>query len=501
MYRVLVVEDEALIRQGLIQSIHWDSLGLILAAEAENGAQALEILDQMAIDIVLTDMRMPVCDGRTMLQEMERRGLNCEIIVLSEYTDFAYMHQAIHAHVFDYLLKPVDPANLNALLQKAAYKLDEKTTDLSEDSLSLLFHSLSDPTNAHFLALCHKYEQTFTGKSLLVCCIQTREETPKASSLFSALKHQLQNAPYESRIFSYGESRKHFCILSLLPVSGETAYMVWLQKISQLLNVITPIRMGCSRIKSSLRELPEAMAEAKTTLQFIRRSKPFLRYQQVQNKIHSSLPSPINEGQLTNLLFRGREVSQELYRTVLNALDQQEVLYLPAARHMLSVFTLSLERCCQKTGRNTNISALMGGSYLDKINQLEWYSDLCVFLQDMLDRTFSSLESQDSSCTESVLRQVLQTVQTQYMEDLSLISFSQKYHINYIYLSRRFKEYTGETFTNYLMQIRMNKARQFIEQDGFSEKDTAPLVGYSNPYYFISSYQKYFRQEDKKNEK
>ena len=76
------------------------------------------------------------------------------------------------------------------------------------------------------------------------------------------------------------------------------------------------------------------------------------------------------------------------------------------------------------------------------------------------------------------------------------ISFAQEYHINYIYLSRKFKELTGETFTNYLMQIRMDKARQLIEQDGFSEKAAAPLVGYSNPYYFISSYRKYFGLEE-----
>lgn len=501
MYRVLVVEDEALIRQGLIQSICWESLGLILAAEAENGVQALEILDQMPIDLVLTDMRMPVCDGRTMLQEIEKRRLDCEIIVLSEYTDFAYMHQAIHAHVFDYLLKPVDPENLNALMQKAVRKLEEKAADLSEDALSLLFRSLSDASGARFPALYPKYEHAFAGRGIAVCCLQTQNEVEKDSLFAAALGRQLQDCPYESRLFSYGESKKHFCILSLLPASAQSAYMAWLRKMQQQLLTITTLRMGCCAPKSSLRELPEAVSEARTALQFIRKSKALVRYPEVQDKACSDIPSPVNEHQLTELLLGGKEFCPELYHAIRNTLDKHEFIYLPAARHMLSVFTLSLERCCQKTGKNINISALIGGSYLDKIGRLEWYSELCSFLQNMLDKTFAALETQNTSCTESVLRHVLQTVQTQYMEDLSLISFSQQYHINYIYLSRRFKEYTGETFTNYLRQVRMNKARQFIEQDGFSEKDAAALVGYSNPYYFISSYRKYFHEEDNPNEK
>ena len=89
-------------------------------------ARALELLRSRPVDIVLTDMKMPVCDGRKMLQSIESMGLDCEIIVLSEYSDFEYMRQAIHAHVADYLLKPVDPERLNELLASAAAHLREK---------------------------------------------------------------------------------------------------------------------------------------------------------------------------------------------------------------------------------------------------------------------------------------------------------------------------------------------------------------------------------------
>ena len=83
MIRVIIAEDEAAIRRGLIHCIRWDELGLELAAEAENGRQALDFLIASPVDILITDMRMPECDGRQLLREIEKRALNCEILVLS----------------------------------------------------------------------------------------------------------------------------------------------------------------------------------------------------------------------------------------------------------------------------------------------------------------------------------------------------------------------------------------------------------------------------------
>lgn len=131
---------------------------------------------------------------------------------------------------------------------------------------------------------------------------------------------------------------------------------------------------------------------------------------------------------------------------------------------------------------------------------MEWPSELNALLEEITDKTFAALADQETSSTEGVLRRVLFAVQTRYMGDLSLLSFAQEYHINYIYLSRKFKELTGETFTDCLMRIRMEKARELIEKNGFSEKEAAPLVGYTNSYYFTKSFRKYFSMEEDEHE-
>ncbi len=78
IYHVLLVEDEPVIRESIKKSIHWDRMPIQLAAEAENGREALAYMQTMPIDIVITDMRMPVCDGSQMLKQMESLHYNCE---------------------------------------------------------------------------------------------------------------------------------------------------------------------------------------------------------------------------------------------------------------------------------------------------------------------------------------------------------------------------------------------------------------------------------------
>lgn len=493
MYCVLIVEDEALIRQGLIRSIRWDELKMTLAGEAENGVEALEILRSRPVDVILTDMRMPVCDGQQMLQEIERQKLDCEIIVLSEYTDFAYMRQAIHAHVFDYLLKPVDAVSLNSLFQRVKEKLDEKNraAQMTQDALTALFSDAAFSEPVRFTECFAAYVEKHGDNGFALCEILLKKEENAENTLTAVLGQ----SPFENRLLCL-QKGKRFAVLTLLPAQTAGSYRARLQTAFGKLALPAEFRLGLSEKKNSLRLLPEALNEAAAALSFLPPGRAIVEYSSVKALTTVRYPAPVNGQQLKELLKSGRDFRKELKLAFQHELEKKEMICLPAMKRMLVEFSLSLERCCQETGRGVNISALIGGNYLDRINQIQWRQEMDALFEEIVDKTFAAIAEQDTFSTDSILRHVLNAVQTRYMEDLSLISFAQEYHINYIYLSRKFKELTGETFTNYLMQIRMDKARQLIEQDGFSEKAAAPLVGYSNPYYFISSYRKYFGLEE-----
>lgn len=126
MYRILIVEDEYLLRNELALCEDWTSLGFASPLIAEDGEQGLSIALEQMPDIVLTDIRMPKRDGLSMIHEMRDKQLKCQCIVLSGYDEFAYAVEALRYGVMDYLLKPLDEARLHVVLGEAVKRLDER---------------------------------------------------------------------------------------------------------------------------------------------------------------------------------------------------------------------------------------------------------------------------------------------------------------------------------------------------------------------------------------
>ncbi|GBF74391.1 DNA-binding response regulator [Paenibacillus sp. 598K] len=126
MYKVLIVDDEPLILDGLQYVIDWEEHGAEIVAMAGNGAEALRALEQNGIHIVITDIKMPVTDGLELIRETKKRGLNVKFIVLSGYDEFELVKKAIVYGVENYLLKPLEEEELSSTLLNTIEKLDHE---------------------------------------------------------------------------------------------------------------------------------------------------------------------------------------------------------------------------------------------------------------------------------------------------------------------------------------------------------------------------------------
>lgn len=133
MYRVLIVDDEPEIRQGLRLKIDADKLGLELAGEASNGVEALERLEDEAYDIVITDMNMPVMDGVSFLEACRERHPDVRLVVITGYEDFQYARAALRHQASDYLLKPVAADELADVLAKVTGELDGERQETARE--------------------------------------------------------------------------------------------------------------------------------------------------------------------------------------------------------------------------------------------------------------------------------------------------------------------------------------------------------------------------------
>jgi len=126
MYKVLIVDDEPFILDGLPYVIDWEEHGAEIAASARSGEEALAILEQMTIHIVMTDIKMPGMDGLELIEQARSRGMNAKFIVLSGYDEFELVKKAVIYGVENYLLKPLEEEELSDTLLTTIEKLDHE---------------------------------------------------------------------------------------------------------------------------------------------------------------------------------------------------------------------------------------------------------------------------------------------------------------------------------------------------------------------------------------
>lgn len=127
MFRVLLVDDEPAVCQGMQHLIDWNSYGFQVVGTAGNGKKALEFHQEHPCDLIVTDLKMPVMDGISLIQALSEQGSTCKVIIVSAYGEFSYAQAAMHYGVRYYLLKPVDEDVLCGYLGKIAEDLSRNT--------------------------------------------------------------------------------------------------------------------------------------------------------------------------------------------------------------------------------------------------------------------------------------------------------------------------------------------------------------------------------------
>lgn len=126
MVKILVIDDENVVRNGIVLETDWDKLGCVVVGEATNGEEGLEAIEKYRPDIVISDIRMPRMDGIEMLKALREKGDNTYVIYLTAYSDFSYAQQAIKYGATDYLLKPFADIDLENAITSVKTQLEKK---------------------------------------------------------------------------------------------------------------------------------------------------------------------------------------------------------------------------------------------------------------------------------------------------------------------------------------------------------------------------------------
>lgn len=138
MLKVLIVDDEALVRRGIVLGVDWASMGCVVVGEAANGEEGIAAVERFSPNLIITDVRMPRMDGIEMMNRLRAGGCRAHVIVLTAYSDFSYARSALQFGADDYLLKPFQDQELTAAIDKIRRKEREQTSLTPQDTLPLL---------------------------------------------------------------------------------------------------------------------------------------------------------------------------------------------------------------------------------------------------------------------------------------------------------------------------------------------------------------------------
>ncbi len=185
MLKAILIDDEKWTRTIIRNFGKWQALGIEVVGEAEDGEEGLELIDRLKPDIIISDMQMPHMDGVALLKTLQERSLHAKIIIVSGFDDFNYMKQAIQSKAFEYLLKPVDAAELNDVLGRCVREiyLDRKTDN------SMIFRKLD----------AQKSEELFASLKILAESLQ-RNELDQVFEILRSITVKLRSSGIDEQV-------------------------------------------------------------------------------------------------------------------------------------------------------------------------------------------------------------------------------------------------------------------------------------------------------------
>jgi len=523
MIKLFIADDEAIVRKGLQTSIEWSSYGISIVGEAKNGVEALKMCLELQPHILLTDIRMPVMDGLELSKQLSEKLPGIKIVILSGYNDFEYAKQAIHLNVVEYLLKPFGAEELVALMVRLKNKIlieekkqeevlktqtiIEENRQLLQSKLirSILKDSYDDYTYIREKAKLIQLNLNGPFYQIIVFNIDDQELIREKlkykemeyikNSIFSIAEEILQencNGTIFMSEFDY------FVGLINLDKSDSINLTSVLEEIKVAVQkyVKVTITIGIGNIYFNLQYINKSYDEAIFALrQKIYRGKnSIIHANEIANLTEIIEPAdyPINEEkQLIEALKAVDDASIKnvvaiIFEKLRQSLVSEDNLKNYCAKlALMSVHTLEVMGIDIKKQLGVELNLYT------EIKKYETIYDLQQWLITLLEKFTQQLNMYKSQKYKQMVNMTLEYIEKHYNENITLKVLSETVYVTPNYLSRIFKEETGENFIEWLNRFRIEKAKIFLKETMLKTYEIAEKVGYSDYKYFSYNFKKY----------
>lgn len=503
MPAILIVDDEPIERNGiksLIKRFQYD----LTIVEAENGEQALEIINRGAIDILFTDIKMPFMNGLELAEQARKCNPLLEIVIYSAYGEFDYARKAIEVKAVNYLLKPlvIDQFNrtmtdIIALLRRrdAEQERLEKMLEgykigvahvKEKQLLDLLGGSLREQQADHHSLLL---DESYANKSYLLFLADYKrkffdasytEFTSTIGAIASGAFDCINLNEYQSVILFRYEAHES------VPSPEDFAQLLLQQLQERFREQVVIVHSGI------IDDVKQIAAE-------YNRMEQMLDYKFFVEG--SAVLSSRNE--VAGLAGKGNQIQtilDTLYKQIeMGDYDGTERMLPMLWSHLENNNSLSVLYCkylCSEIVKKMSAQANSAEPFSPMIETVFGCRNLQQ-LKEMIAGEIGKLRSKQESGersedTNRVIRSVMDMIESEYMHDISLEYIAEKVYLTPSYLSYLIKKQTGQSFIKQLTLFRLEKAKQMLKQTNMKIVDIAQAVGYSNSSYFCITFKNYF---------
>lgn len=522
MYKALIIDDEEPARRAIKALGAWESLGFTELLEAWNGQMGLELLTEHQPDLVFVDMRMPLLGGVEFLEKAHDRG-SAKFIVISGYDDFPYARSAIQAGALDYLLKPIKKQELNEALHKVAALLEQEREQQNREREEMIFQNISSPLlkekiyssiieqNGRFHRMKeleslvdpasgeHYYTIVVTILNLAdVCGSKFRGDLPACYYALTNATNELLEGLGQAFSFKSGrDDQEMVVVLSssrlLTPRKAKDELETVLMRMKETFGVEAMAAM--STAPAPLADLDASYQKAKAIL--------------LQADLIHIAPVHVEETPAASRPERPSLLKKK--DLLLHALDTGSTLY---AAHVLQeffsdlhpsgLFTVDdmlkteaeLRLMLEQMMTETHNPAVDFGLLRDQYTRLFAYPVMpyevfirkaSKYFDELFHVFFQSQKPKDKVDVE----QIKAYIDLNYYEDLSISFFTEKYFISKEHLIRLFKQKYGCGLYEYILKVRMERAKELLSDPAVKIQTVCEKVGYNDTNYFSKAFKKY----------
>ncbi|MBD2871706.1 response regulator transcription factor [Paenibacillus arenilitoris] len=464
MYRVIIVDDEPWAIKGIRNAFSWKKYGFEIIGQFTSSHEAFEFICEERPNLVFTDIRMPEISGLDLIKMTKARDLDVAFIIVSGFSEFAYAQEALRHGALDYCLKPIDIEMADPLIEKVALHFSKKRSIRNDRILE----ALTSTDKSELKQLTPFFEESSNGYFRVVVICSNRGE-----------KDYLK--PFDSKN-----------TLEVELGSRKTLYILRSERRAELdegfdYSVLTHSAIksaGMSSVSKDDKNIAKLIKESDIAASnvFLHGEQGIYPYEQKLNLVKpfiDEISSMIREGNFEQIDDMKERLVPYFNH---NRLGMGEVVFF----------------------WNQAVSALVGSYYeqlkdmdLEFLNyaelkeRFENFDSLCSFLYDIF-IYLKQLNDQsiNESETNTHFSQMVNYIDNHFQNKLYLKELSVKFYINQVYCCQLFKKNLGKTFSEYVTELRINKACELLKHTELSIEEIASEAGYFDYYYFNKVFKK-----------